>query len=149
MRAINPSARARPPLLHAQATKRTGTLETYSIVAQVGGHPSHTRPPPLLRIWLVEKGKLWGVGFRVSRHDVRSKTHKGEPPARIFEESTLKLRVQACFWLSDQIRRWRCQHENKENGYEPLRSPKLEAEEPAVAFIVGPYRNSGCAFAWL
>ena len=39
------------------------------------------------------------------------------------------------------------QHENKGNVYEPLalKSLKLEADEPAVA---GPYRSSGCAFAW-
>ena len=36
----------------------------------------------------------------------------------------------------------------KGNGHEPLRSPKLEAEKPAVTFIVGPYRSSGCPFAW-
>lgn len=40
----------------------------------------------------------------------------------------------------------RCQHEKKGNLHEPLKSLKLEAEEPAVA---GPYRSSGCAFAWL
>ena len=41
----------------------------------------------------------------------------------------------------------RCQRDNKKNLHEPLalKSLKLDAEELAVA---GPYRSSGCAFAW-
>ena len=38
--------------------------------------------------------------------------------------------------------------EQKGNWHEPLRSLKLDAEEAAVAFTEGPYRSSGCTFAW-
>ena len=67
----------------------------------------------------------------------------------LHEYSTKKhSQAQSSDWLlveSPNENETRCQG----NLHEPLKSLKLEAEEPAVAFTVGPYRSSGCAFAWL
>jgi hypothetical protein len=71
----------------------------------------------------------------------------------LLHEYSTKMRFQAqsSDWLLVELPNengTRCQPREQGKPHEPLKSLKLEAEEPAVAFTVGPYRISGCAFAW-